>query len=76
MADAHVSDLSITGAFIETKTELPLGSIILLRFEAEGERIKVEAEVVREDPPRGMGVRFLSLGAKPRAIIEQIGEQA
>ena len=73
LSDPHLEDLSVTGAFIRTTTELPERAIVLLRFEAGGHRIKVEAEVVHHVPNRGLGVRFLNLGTAQRDVIAGLG---
>ena len=70
--DPQLTELSATGAFIHTVTELPLGSIVLLRFELGGTRVKAEAEVVHVRPQGGMGVRFLDLAPELGALIERI----
>jgi len=73
LSDPHLEDVSVTGAFIKTTTELPEGAIVLLRFEAGGRRIKAEAEVVHHLPNRGLGVRFLNLGTAQRKTIAGLG---
>jgi hypothetical protein len=72
--DAHLVDVSTTGAFLQTPTELPLGSIVLLRFEAAGRFLKLEAEVVHVKTASGMGLRFVDPTAEQRTALEQIGE--
>ena len=68
----RLSDISETGAFVETGSELPLRSAVLLRFDAGGRRLRVEAEVVHRDPDRGMGLRFLDLGPRQRDLIARV----
>jgi hypothetical protein len=70
--DTHLTDLSVTGAFVRTRAELPAGTMVLLRFEAEGHRVKMEAEVVHAEPGQGMGVRFVSLRPELRGVLARI----
>jgi hypothetical protein len=70
---ASISDLSVDGAFVHTTTELPPGTIVLLRFEAAGARLKLEGEVIHCQRGSGLGVRFVSLTETQRAAIESIG---
>jgi len=70
--DSHLTDLSVTGAFVRTRAELPAGTIVLLRFEAEGQRIKMEAEVVHSEPGQGMGVRFVNLRPDLRGVLARV----
>jgi hypothetical protein len=70
--DTRLTDLSVTGAFVRTRAELPAGTIVLLRFEAEGRRVKTEAEVVHAEPGQGMGVRFVNLRPEIRGVLARI----
>ena len=72
LLDAHLTDLSESGAFIQTGIRLPLGSVVLLGFKARGRRVKVEAEVIHHNPEYGLGVRFLWLERRRRKMIEQV----
>jgi hypothetical protein len=69
---ASISDVSVAGAFVHTPTELPTGTNVLLRFEAAGERLKLEGEVIHCQKGSGLGVRFTSLTSAQRAAIERI----
>jgi hypothetical protein len=69
--DPRISDLSVTGAFIDSMNELPEGSRMLLRFPLpSGDTVVVQAEVVHSMPHFGMGVRFLDLGEESRHAIQ------
>ncbi len=72
----HLADLSAEGAFIETASELPLGTIVILRFHAAGHDLKLEGEVVRGVAPRGLGVHFVRLTPGDRAALEHIVSEA
>ncbi len=74
---ARISDLSATGAFLDSMTPLPAGTKLVLRFMAGAQEILVGAEVVHSMPSFGMGVRFLGLPAAAAAAIEAlVREQA
>lgn len=75
----YVTDISESGAFIRTRTPLPVGTGVDLRFTVVMEQLCVvegEGEVVRvsTDPP-GMGVRFHTLTEESRAILNSLLEK-
>lgn len=69
---ARMSDLSATGAFLDSMNGLPPGTKLALRFAAGGRELRVAAEVVHTMPNFGMGVRFLDLSDEGRAAIEAL----
>jgi hypothetical protein len=69
---ARMSDLSTTGAFLDSMTGLPPGTKLALRFRAGPQEVSVAAEVVHTMPNFGMGVRFLDLSEEGRAAIEAL----
>jgi c-di-GMP-binding flagellar brake protein YcgR len=69
--DPRISDLSSTGAFIDSMNGLPAGSRLYLKFPLpSGDVVSVEAEVVHSMEHFGMGVRFLDLDEATRRAIE------
>src|SRR5262245_48863181 len=71
--DPRISDLSVTGAFIDSMNGVPAGSRLLLRFLLPGgQTVVVQAEVVHSMPHFGMGVRFLDLGDESRHAIQAL----
>jgi PilZ domain len=71
--DPRISDLSTSGAFIDSMNGLPAGSRLYLRFPLpSGEVVSVEAEVVHSMPHFGMGVRFLDLADGSLRAIEAL----
>lgn len=68
----RIGDLSATGAFIDTITALPLGSVLSLRFVLESTEISVQAQVCYSMPQIGMGVRFLDLAPDQRDLIQSV----
>ena len=65
----RISDLSTSGAFIDSLTELPVGSTLMLKFSLNSTPLKVRAQVVHSMPSIGMGVRFLDLVPDQLALI-------
>lgn len=72
----YVTNISRTGIFIKTKTPLPIGTVVNLRFTVimDGiESVEGEGEVVRVDAePAGMGVVFRNLSSYSRGLIDKL----
>jgi hypothetical protein len=72
----YVTNISRSGAFIKTKTPLPVGTEIDLRFTVimdDIESIEGVGEVVRvETDPPGMGVVFKELSSYSKTLIEKL----
>jgi hypothetical protein len=66
---ARISDLSTTGAFLDSMNPLPAGTRLALRFRAGAQEVRAVAEVVHSMPSFGMGVRFVDLSGDARAAI-------
>jgi type IV pilus assembly protein PilZ len=71
----RLSDLSVTGAFIDSVVPVPKGTKLKLKFSVRERPINVIAEVVHEMPQFGMGVRFLDLTAEDRSAIQELIRQ-
>ena len=69
---ARMSDLSLTGAFLDSMAGLRLGTRLSLRFKVGEQDVQATAEVVHQMPQFGMGVRFLELSAEGHAAIERL----
>jgi hypothetical protein len=69
---ARISDLSTTGAFLDSMTPLPAGTRLALRFMVGPREVQAAAEVVHSMPGFGMGLRFLDLPAEGAAAIEAL----
>jgi len=72
-----VRDLSVTGAFFETRGPVKVGTELDLFLVVDGARVRVEAEVVRiQEPswayPGGVGVSFRALRPEARDAIHRI----
>jgi len=69
---ARMSDLSLTGAFLDSMGGLRPGTRLSLRFRVGDQDVQATAEVVHQMPQFGMGVRFLELTPEGRAAIESL----
>lgn len=68
---ASTKDISAGGLYMNTQAELPEGAVLLLRIPLGGEQqVVVNAEVVYNNPGRGVGVRFHNLPAESRKALE------
>ncbi|MBX3184807.1 MAG: PilZ domain-containing protein [Polyangiaceae bacterium] len=72
----YVTNISQSGVFIKTKTPLPVGSEVELRFTVimdDIETIEGTGEVVRvESDPPGMGVVFKELSGYSQALLSKL----
>ena len=66
----RLSDLSVTGAFLDVRNVFPTGTTAHLRFTVLGRSISVLAEVRYSMPAFGMGMRFLDLKPEDKQVIE------
>ena len=72
IAHSRLSDLSATGAFVESLNELPVGTDLTLRFQGGSRQLQVLARVVHNMPQFGMGVCFMGLSPADQAEIERL----
>ena len=68
----RISDLSVTGAFIDSMVTLPEGTNLKLKFSLPSLIVSCNAVVMHEMPQFGMGVRFLELAPEQLAALEEI----
>ena len=69
---ASTKDISLGGLYMNTKAELPEGSLLTLRIPFSGDQqVVVNAEVVYSNPGHGVGVRFHGLKPEDRALMER-----
>jgi hypothetical protein len=68
---ASTKDISVGGFYMNTQASLPGGSVLLVRIPfGDGRQIVANAEVVYNNPGRGVGLRFQGLSDENRALIE------
>lgn len=69
---AATTDISAGGFYMNTKANIPEGSVLLVRIPfSNGKQVVATAEVVYHNPERGVGLRFQSLSAENRELIER-----
>ena len=68
----RISDLSRTGAFIDTLISVRIGTILQLGFKLGEQSIAVNVEVRHCVPQIGIGVRFLDIKAEDQNFISMI----
>jgi len=71
----RITDLSATGAFIDSLMVAPVGSLLRLTLPVGADSITITAEVCHSMPQIGMGVRFLDLTAQARAVLAFLIEE-
>ena len=72
IANTRLSDLSTTGAFVESVNELPVGTRLRLRFQVGSRAIDAGGEIVHSMPQFGFGVRFDDLTLEDRVAIAEL----
>src|SRR5262245_41445117 len=70
----RITDLSATGAFIDTVTCYPPGTQLKLKFKVQHVMVEATAEVRYSMPQMGMGVRFSELKPEYLAVLENFCE--
>ena len=74
--EEYVTNISRSGAFIRSKTPLPIGTKVNLMFTVimdDIETIEGIGEVVRvEENPPGMGIVFREVSSYSKGIIERL----
>jgi len=68
---ASTQDMGAGGLYLNTQTDLPDGTLLLMRIPlGTDQQIVVNGEVVYSNPGRGVGVRFHGLSTADRAMLE------
>ncbi len=69
---ANTKDIGGGGLYMNTQTELPEGSVLLVRIPfGEDRQVVTNAEVVYCNPGIGVGLRFHGLSEEDRGLIER-----
>jgi hypothetical protein len=66
----RITDLSTTGAFIDSMTCYGSGTVLRLKFRIKDMPVEADCEVRYSMPQMGMGVQFINLQPKYLAILE------
>ena len=68
---ASSRDIGVGGLYMNTRTEIPEGSVLPVRIPVrEDQQIVCNAEVVYSNPGLGVGIRFQGLTDDARALLE------
>ena len=70
----RISDLSETGAFVDSMVTLPAGTKLKLKFSLPSLVVACTGEVMHEMPQFGMGVRFLELTPEQQVALREVVE--
>lgn len=69
---ASTKDISVGGLYMNTKAEIPEGSLLLIRIPFRNDvQVVCNAIVVYSNPGRGVGLRFQGLSDEVRAMLER-----
>jgi len=68
---ASTKDISLGGLYMNTRTEIPEGSILTLRIPVGEDFVIVNGEVVYSNEGRGVGVRFHGMSEKDRQLMQR-----
>ena len=76
-AETRISDINLSGVFVDALSPLPVGAVVRLKFTLPGgHRVATEGIVVHSQPSIGMGVEFTNLDAEDARLIQlAIGSQ-
>jgi len=69
---ASTKDISAGGLYMNTKAEIPEGSLLLIRIPFRSDaQVVCNAVVVYSNPGRGVGLKFQGLSDDVRAMLER-----
>jgi len=71
-AETRLSDISLSGVFIDALSPLPEGVALRMVFTLPGgQRVAADGVVVHSQPRIGMGVRFTNLTQEDAKLIQE-----
>lgn len=69
---ASTKDISVGGLYMNTKAEIPEGSLLLIRIPFRNDaQVVCNAVVVYSNPGKGVGLKFQGLSDDVRAMLER-----
>lgn len=69
---SRVRNMSAGGLFLETKARIPVGVMSALHFLVPEGKIRADALVLRTEPHRGVGLKFIEVKAEDRKNLEAL----
>lgn len=71
-AETRISDISLSGVFIDALSPLPVGAVLKLSFTLpSGQGVTTDGIVVHSQPRIGMGISFTSLKPEDAKLIQE-----
>jgi hypothetical protein len=71
-AETRISDINLSGVFIDALSPLPVGAVLNLSFTLPGgQRVATDGVVVHSQPRIGMGVAFTGLKPEDAKLIQE-----
>jgi len=75
-AETRISDINLSGVFIDAMSPLPVGAKIKLAFTLPGgKRVDTDGIVAHSQPGIGMGVEFTGLTPEQKELIQAALDQ-
>lgn len=69
--DAHTTDLSLGGCYVDAMNPLPAGTEIHLRLTKNGKSFHAKTRIVYSTPSVGMGLLFTEMARSQRPVLER-----
>ncbi len=67
-----LSDISLSGCYLETLTPFPIGSQVEVRFASNGKPLTFPGIVRVVHPNMGMGIQFVDMSGELTSALEQV----
>jgi hypothetical protein len=68
----RISDVSLTGCYVDTRTEIAAGSVAIITVSVRGEVMTLSGVVTHTHPGLGFGMQFDALSEKTHRQIEAL----
>ena len=74
--NTRVSDLSLTGCYLDMMNPFPPGTVVKLRITSGAETLQTSGRIVYSTPNVGSGAEFADIPSSERALLERWLDQA
>ena len=71
-AQARLADIGLGGCYLDMLAPSPVNTRVQISLEIEKERFEATAEVKFSAPRMGMGLQFISMSDRGRALLEKL----